>query len=340
MRFSASIAAIGLALIVCAFAFAGERGSEPLIRTHTAMGTEFSVTAYPPPGRAPEELSALFDEAFAAVDELESEISSWIPDSQTSYVNNHAADGPVRVSADLLDLLLDARSVYRLTDGAFDCTVGPLAKLYGLYDKRGVLPADDEIEAAVQNVGMDKVDLNAKAGTVRFARPGMRLDFGGIGKGYAVDRIVAILRARGIERALVHGGTSSVYALGGPPDAPGWTVHIRHPYNADLHVATVVLRDESLSTSGCYGDLPRVDGVRICNIFDPRTGRPQHGVLSASAIGPTATETDGLATAFLVMGVDGTRRFCEASGDIRAIVVPEAPEGELSPVRIGTREQP
>ncbi len=327
-------------IVSAPLAWAGNAGAESITLTHPAMGSEFSITAYPPEGRSAADLAPLLEEVFAAIDTLEAQISSWREDSQTTYVNNHAADAAVPVSAEFLDVLLAAKDVYERTDGAFDCTVGPLAQLYGLYEAREDMPDAAAIEAARRRVGMDKVLIDAEAGTVAFAEPGVRLDFGGIGKGAALDRAVAMLKARGVRRALLHAGTSSVYALGAPPDAPGWTVRIRHPYNAESHVATAILRDESLSTSGCYGDLPEAGGTRICNIFDPRTGRPKHGILSASAIAPSATETDALSTAFLVMGVEGTAAFCQAAEGVRAVLVPEAPAAEVRPVWIETRDQP
>jgi thiamine biosynthesis lipoprotein len=299
------------------------------------MATEFTITVYPRAGERADVLGPLLDEIFEDVDQLEAIISEWKPDSQTTYVNNHAAAGPVRVSPELMTLLVASRDLYRRTGGAFDVTVGPLSELYGFYKKQGHVPSGEELSEALDRVGMDKVTLNQGASTVSFAKPGMRLDFGGIGKGFALDRAVETLKSHGVTRALLSAGTSSIYAIGAPPGEPGWTVRIQHPYNNQEAVAEVVLRDESLSTSGCYGDLPVVDGVRICNIFDPRTGHARHGVVSASAIAATGTETDALGKAFLILGVDEARRFCARYPGVRAVIVPETAGDTLTPVWIG-----
>ncbi len=323
------------ATLFCGVSFAAELSSAPLTRTHAAMATEFTITAYPRKGETAAHLGALLDEVFADVDELEALISEWKPESQTTYVNRHAAEGPVRVAPVLMTLLVAAQDLHHRSGGAFDVTVGPLSELYGFYKKKGHLPSSEELSAAMQKVGMDKVTLDQMASTVAFSRPGMRLDLGGIGKGYAVDRAVAKLKAHGVTRALLSAGTSSLYAIGAPPGEPGWTVRIRHPYNEGQAVAELRLRDESLSTSGCYGNLPVVDGVRICNIFDPRTGQARHGVASASAIAATATETDALGKVFLILGVDEARRFCEREPSVRAVIVPETAGDTLKPVWIG-----
>ncbi len=336
------LAQFAAALCVCisATSHSDETKPAPLVRTHRAMATEWSITAYPREGQSVETLGALLDEVFEGVDQLESVISEWKPDSRTSYVNNHAAEGPVRVPAELMDLLVVSKELYERTGGTFDVTVGPLSKLYGFYEGRGHVPTKEELSEAIARVGMNKVTLDRVAGTVRFETPDMRLDFGGVGKGFAIDRAVAQLQARGITRALLNAGTSSVYAMGTPPGEPGWKVHVRHPYNQGESMATLILADESLSTSGCYGNLPEVDGVRICNIFDPRTGEARHGIMSASAVAPTATETEALGKAFLILGADAAREYCEQNAGRRAFLVPEAPGPDIKPIWIGPEKGP
>jgi len=336
--------AVASAMAVCAWvsamANANAERPAPLVRTHRAMATEWSITAYPREGESLEALGGLLDEAFEGVDQIENTISEWKPESQTSYVNNHASDGPVKVPTDLMDLLVASKDFYERSGGTFDVTVGPLSKLYGFYEGRGHVPTAEELREALGRVGMSKVTLDRAAGTVRFETPGMRLDFGGVGKGFALDRAAAQLRARGITRALLHAGTSSVYAMGTPPGEAGWKVHIRHPYNQGESIGTVLLADESLSTSGCYGNLPEVDGVRICNIFDPRTGEARHGIVSASAIAPTATETEALGKAFLILGVDEARKYCERNSGRRVVLVPEAPGTDVNAIWIGLNAAP
>lgn len=324
--------------------------SAPVQATHRAMGTEFILTLYAAGqesdagakrGDAASTLAlhGFARDAFEEIDRIEDLITTWRPESQVSYLNRRAADGPVRVSPEVVRLLEASRRYFDETGGAFDCTVGPLSRLYGLYDERGRLPADEEIAGVLPRIGMDLVWIDRDTREISFKRAGVEVDFGGIGKGFAVDRVVELLRARGVTRALVDGGTSSVFALGAPPGEDGWTVRVRHPYNSEAAVAEIVLRDESLSTSGCY-DLRVVDGVAICNIFDPRTGLPRRGMLSATVIAPSAMQTDALSTAFLVMGVEEARKFCVDHPDVQAIMVPETPNGDPAVVWIGERFSP
>ncbi len=304
--------------------------------THTAMGTEFEFTIFARPEDADTAaIAEIADEAFQAIDDLERRISSWISDSQTTYINNHAAEGPVRTGADLLDLIQTGKQIHEKTAGAFDCTVGPVMKLYGFYNGKVGVPDSAELERARSRVGMDQVFVDRTAGTVSFGREGIRLDFGGIGKGLALDLAVEILRGRGVDRALLHAGTSTVFALG----ESGWKVRIRHPYNGQEPIASVVLRNESLSTSGCYGESLEIEAAAICNVIDPRTALPVEETLSATAIAATATETDALSTAFLVLGLEGTRRYCEENPGVRAIVVPATESSEPYAHWIGFNEQ-
>ncbi len=314
----------------------GDTSPEIVRVTHAAMGTEFEFTLFARPGdTGTEAVAEIAEEAFQAIDDLERRISSWLPDSQTTYINNHAAEGPVRAGSELVELIRIAKGVHEKTGGAFDCTVGPLTRLYGFYDGEGRIPSDEELEQARSSMGMDKVRVDEEAGTVAFDGGGVQLDFGGIGKGFALDLAVEILRRRGVQHALLHAGTSTVFALGDS----GWKVRIRHPYNDGEQIASVVLGNESLSTSGCYGELLEVEGSQICNVIDPRTALPVKETLSATAIAATATESDALSTAFLVLGAEETRRYCEENPGVRAIIVPAANSTEPSAVRIGLNEQ-
>lgn len=325
------LSAAAVAVALCT-AGAAEPGGGAVTVTHRAMATEFAITVYARPengSTAPVERIA--EKAFEAVDDLERRISSWLPESQTTRLNRRGHEGPVRVSHDLFELITFAKRVYEDTDGAFDITVGPLLEAWGLRKGRG---AGDPAEALAY-VGMDKVRLDPASQTVAFDREGIRLDLGGIGKGLALDQAARVLKEHGVETALLHAGTSTVLAMGAPPGEAGWTVHIRHPIREGDTIDSVVLRDESLSTSGCYGPAPDVEGGPPCDVVDPRTGEPVKGILSATALGKTAMETDALSTAFLVMGPHGTRRYCRQAHGVRAILVPVPLEGEPAAQRIG-----
>ena len=301
-----------------------------------AMGTEFEILLC---GRDAQSLVDAANEALDEVEELDRQMSLYNERGELSSINRRAAVAPVRVEPRLFGLLELAGEVNAASEGAFDVTVAPLMKCWGFFRGQGKLPTADGIATALESVGMGHVELRQADRTIRFRRPGVQIDLGGIGKGYALDRAAQVLRERGISSALIHGGKSSVYALGAPPDAEAWAVGIRHPHDASKRIAVVHLRDRALSTSGNYEKFFEADGKLYSHIMDPRTGYPATGMLSASALGPTAAETDALSTAFFVMGEAKTREYCAAHPDIQAVLVPEPMRGEpLQTLRIGMEE--
>ncbi|HOD49481.1 MAG TPA: FAD:protein FMN transferase [Candidatus Hydrogenedentes bacterium] len=311
----------------------GERLQQTM--RYQAMGTDFEFTLYTGPGaESTAEIVRIADLAIASVRDLEEQISQWKPQSQTTYINRHAAEEPVRVSPEVFDLLQTCKTVYAETGGAFDVTVGPLVELWGFYKGEGHLPSDEELRGAVARVGLEKVTLNEGERTVAFSEKGMHLDFGGIGKGLALEVAAEVIRSYGVSSGILHGGTSSVLAIGAPPGEPGWTVRIRNPYNTNKYIDEVCLKDESLSTSASYEKWFELEGKKYCHIFDPRTGLPVEGMVSATAIVPSGTLSDALSTAFFVMGVEKTREYCREHPGVRAILVPHT-GGELEPRRIG-----
>ncbi len=300
-----------------------------------AMGTEFEILLC---GRDEQSLVNAANEALDEVEDLDQQMSLYNARSELSSINRRSAAERVAVEPKLFSLLELAGEITDASRGAFDITVTPLVKCWGFFRGQGQVPPADTIAAALQSVGMRHVELRRPDRTVHFRRADVRLDLGGIAKGYAVDRAVEVLRGLGITRALVHGGQSSIYALGAPPDQASWTVGIRHPLDASRRIAVVHLRDRALSTSGNYEKFFEADGKLYSHIIDPRTGYPATGMLSASALGPTAAETDALATAFFVMGQAKTRQYCAAHPHIQAVLVAEVESGEsLRLVRIGEK---
>jgi thiamine biosynthesis lipoprotein len=190
----------------------------------------------------------------------------------------------------------------RASEGAFDITVGPLMKIWGFYKGTGRLPHRAEIRTALAKVGYRHIQLDAGGSTVRFDTPGVELDPGGIGKGYAVDRMVTILKDYGIRVGLVSAAGSSIYGLGAPPGEKGWRVQIRDPKNAAKSVAEVYLKDESMSTSGNYEKFFRAEGKIYSHIMDPRTGYPSEGMLSVSVLAPRTLDSEAWTKPIYVNG--------------------------------------
>ena len=293
-----------------------------LEKSGDAMGSVFSVALYGT-DRAAMEASA--DAALSEARRLDALLSNYKPDSEWSRVNHEAGARPLKISTELFDLLAACLEYSRQSAGAFDITVGPLMRVWGFFRGSGHLPPPAEVSAALDGVGYRHVHLDAAAHMVWFDRRGVEMDPGGIGKGYAVDRMVEILKARGVRIALVAGSGSSIYGLGAPPDEPrGWAADIRDRKDPNKSAAQVFLKDMSLSTSGSYEKFFRAEGRTYAHIMDPRTGYPAQGTASVSVVAPRTIDSEAWAKPFFVNGRQWTAGhkpaglevfFCEDTAD-------------------------
>jgi thiamine biosynthesis lipoprotein len=265
-----------------------------------AMGSTYTMAMY---GDDAQRLRAAAEEAAEEVRRLDRMLSNYIPDSEWSQMNRNAAKGPFRLSPELFNLLSACIDYSRASDGAFDISVGPLMKVWGFYKGSGRFPHRAEIRGALANTGYRHIVLDPAHRTIQFDRAHVELDPGGIGKGYAVDRMAAILRQGGIASALISGGSSSIYAIGAPPsDARGWQVSIRNPRKPSETIESVYLKDNSMSTSGNYEKFFYAEGRMWSHIMDPRTGYPAEGVLAVSVIAPKTIDSEAWCKPFYING--------------------------------------
>ena len=283
-----------------------------------AMGTSFEIYLYAPDR---ERASELFEEAFEEIERVEAALSNYRPSSELSRINGGAADAPVITDPEVFALLARALDYSRRTDGAFDITVGRLMKAWGFFRGAGHYPSDDELARARAQAGWQGVRLDDRARSVYFLKRGIELDLGGIGKGYALDRVSALLREAGVKAALISSGSSSIYAIGAPPGKAGWLVRVPDPLDRTLTLSTISLKDQSLSTSGSYEKFFRLNGRTYCHIMDPRTGRPVEGMLQTTVIAPDATDSDALSTAVFVMGPQQSARLLDKIPGAAAVFV-------------------
>jgi FAD:protein FMN transferase len=316
-----------------------------------AMATRFEIVLF---GKDATSLRAVGEEALNEIERLEAQLSLYRPSSEIANINARAAREPVRVEPSLFRLLQHAKQLSDETKGAFDITIAPLMSAWGLMRQvgRGVpaaprVPSRAELAKARACVGMHLVELDPKNFTVRFARPGVMLDLGAIGKGYAIDQAADILREAGVPRALVHGGTSTAYAIGGPwkiaISAEGSATRPLQPQdkiqnpkskipNPDPHgvpasagsddlIAIVDLQDTALSVSAVWGKSFRVGRKTYGHIIDPRTARPVQRAVLAAVILPSATETDALSTALLTVGIRGYTNIMRLRRSMRSLLV-------------------
>lgn len=288
-----------------------------------AMATRFELVLH---GDDAVALRAAGEEALNEVDRLEHQLSLYRPGSEIAQLNARAAYEPVRVSPEVFTLLQHAQRLHAQTDGAFDITVAPLVRCWGFMTNRGKLPAPEAVAEARTKVGMEHVQFDAANCAVGFARAGVMLDLGAIGKGYAVERGAELLREAGVTSALFHGGTSTVCAIGHPPEAEAWAVAIERP-PASVgaipfpELASVRLKDESLSVSAVWGRAFQSDGKNFGHVIDPRTGQPVEGAWLSAVVLPAAMETDALSTALLTLGSSGLERLVNLRPSLRALLV-------------------
>jgi thiamine biosynthesis lipoprotein len=278
-------------------------GQDPLLRLEKsgeAMGSTYTIELY---GSDRVRMEAAADAAFDEVRRLDELLSNYRPESEWSQVNRRAAAGPVHISSELFDLFAACLEYSRQSEGAFDISVGPLMKVWGFYKGSGKLPHRAEVQAAMGRVGYGHVHLDRAAQTVSFDRPGVELDPGGIGKGYAVDRMVDVLKQNGFRIALVAGSGSSIYGMGAPPSEPkGWRIEIKNPWDTRKTAAEVFLKDMSMSTSGSYEKFFKAEGRTYAHIMDPRTGYPAQGSVAVSVVTERTIDSEAWAKPYFVNG--------------------------------------
>lgn len=296
-----------------------------------AMATRFELVLHGPNAIA---LRAAGEEAINEIHRVEADLSVYRADSQIAAINRGAARAPVRVTPEVFRLIESAILLSHATDGAFDITVGPLLKAWGFMQGSGQLPDPEDISRAMKCVGSSLIELDPDRFQVGFREPGVMLDLGSIGKGYALDRAVEVLREAGVVSALLHGGTSTSIAIGTPPDCPAWRVAIDPPRlegapepdpSTRKPIAIIDLHEESLSVSAVWGKGFRSGDRFYGHVIDPRLGRPVEGTLLSAVVLPSAAESDALSTALLVRGSRLFEALPDMGDSLRCLVVETDP---------------
>lgn len=310
-----------------------QSGDTPLLQvSRPAMACEFQAVFN---AGQYDQATAAAMEALDLVETIEDQLSYFRPASQISRLNMVGAELAVEIEPELFDLLSLARTIHDETEGAFDLTSAPLWEVWGFARRQGTLPAEEDVIGALERVGSRYMMLDAERRTVQFTRPGIRLNLGSIGKGYALDRAAQVLAKHGVGDFLFHGGQSSVLAQGSragvnAADATsrGWIVGVRHPLRPKQRLAEIRLCDRALGTSGSAMQFFRHRGRRYAHILDPRTGRPAEGVLSVTVVASSAALADALSTAFFVLGPESAGKYCRSRPGIAALFVcPSRGEG-------------
>ncbi|MEP7343555.1 MAG: FAD:protein FMN transferase [Acidobacteriota bacterium] len=272
--------------------------------------------------------------ALAEAERLEQQLTVFRDSSEVSFINQNAAAQAVPVDPALFALLRHCQDLSRATEGAFDITSSTLSRCWGFLRRQGRIPTVLEIEQARSLVGGEKLCLDAETRAIRFARSGMEVNLGSIGKGYALDCMIQQLRG-GVRTALLSAGSSSMRALGRGENGRGWTVGVRHPLDVGQRLAVLRLRDAAMATSGGEEQFFEHDGKRYGHIIDPRTGWPAESVAGVTVVTSSAAVADALATGFYVGGRALAERYCAAHPGTLVVMLESGAE---LPIIIGHNE--
>ncbi|MBS1813143.1 MAG: FAD:protein FMN transferase [Acidobacteria bacterium] len=295
----------------------------------TAMACRFEVTL-PMAEQAGVQVAT---NALEDVAQIEQQLTIFQESSEVSFVNQFAGARPVRIAPSLFALLAQCQALHQETVGAFDITAGPLSQCWGFVRRQGRLPEAREIEAALALVGGDKLILQSEITTIQFARAGVTINLGSIGKGYALDQVAAKMRNQ-VQTALLSAGSSSLLAIGqGSHEQRGWSVGIRHPRHPNQRLAVLRLRNVAMATSGSEEQYFEHEGKRYGHIIDPRTGWPADQVAGVTVIAPSAALADALATAFYVGGRTLAESYCATHPNVLVLMLEREAE---QPILIGT----
>ena len=286
-----------IAVLACAvFYFARPKVSEQSVSV-SAFNTICTIRVW-----SKKDCSNEFGALLPMLQELHNSLNIYDADSELSKLNANASAKSVKCSPLLWDCLQKSRKAYDITDGTFDITVGPLMQLWGFHGKRQTLPSEQEIADTLAKVGLDKVVFNDEKHTVHFTTDGMRLDLGGIAKGYACDMIAKALLSSEIDTFLLDFGGNICVSQKPPPGKDAFTIGIRDPNTPDSLIGTKRLKGVTIATSGNYERSRIIDGTRVGHIMNPKSGRPGYFFKSVTAITPEGYLADALSTAIFIGG--------------------------------------
>lgn len=321
---SRAIRPLLLCIFLAAVAIASHAAADPLVRTELVMDTPCTITL-PKGGN-----QAIMDEVFDRLKQIDAELSEQKPDSEIAKVNAAAGIHPVKVGDDALAMIKRDLRYAAMSDGAFDPSVGPLVKLWGIGTDHARLPSKAEIAAALALVNWKDVVVDKTAKTIFLKRKGMSIDLGSGTKGYATDAVVDILRAKGISQAIIDLG-GNIFVMGSKDGGKPWNVGLQTPgSDRGDYLGIAKLSDMTMVTSGIYERFFIQDGVRYHHIFDTKTGYPvQNGLVSLTIVTKKSFDADGCTTMLFALGREKGMALGEKMG-LDLIVVDDANKVYLS----------
>lgn len=281
------------------------------------MGSAFEITLV-----AEDSIQAekWLNQGIQEITRIEALISSWDTKSQTSKINANAGIGPVEVNQELFQLIKRSLIISQQTDGAFDISYAAADKVWTFDGRASVWPAEGVLEKALERIGYQKIKLDLATSSVYLEQRGMKIGFGAIGKGYAADRVKAILKAQGVSAGLVN-ASGDMQAWGVQADGKPWTVGIVNPMDKQKVFSWFDLQEKAVVTSGDYERFITIDGIRYGHIVDPRTAKPAKGIISATVFAPKAELADALATSIFVLGKENGLFLIDQLPEVEALLI-------------------
>lgn len=281
------------------------------------MGSSFEIIVV---SDTSEKANTYIDVAVAEIQRIEKLISSWDPNSQTSLINKNAGIKPVKVDAELFQLIQRAIQISNLTDGAFDISYASMDRIWKFDGSMTQMPSAEMIASSVAKVGFHKIIVDAKNQTVFLSQKEMKIGFGAIGKGYAADRAKALLQKKGVTAGIIN-ASGDLNAWGTQPDGSDWLVGITNPLNTKKMFSWMPIKNQAVVTSGNYEKFVKFNDIRYAHIINPKTGYPTTGVKSVTIFAPKAELADAFATAVFVMGVEVGLDFINQIKGVDVIIV-------------------
>lgn len=269
-------------------------------RSMKLMGSGFSITVV---ADNKEKANTYIDLAVTEIQRIEKLISSWDPASQTSLINKNSGIRPVKVDKELFELIKRSVHLSRLTNGAFDISYASMDRIWKFDGSMKEMPSESAIKTSISKVGYKNIELNEASQTVFLKLKGMKIGFGGIGKGYAADKAKTLLISKGVQSGIIN-ASGDMNTWGVQPDGSDWKVAITNPMNKNAAFALLPVKNKAVVTSGNYEKYVVFNGTRYTHIINPKTGYPSTGVISVSVFAPKAEIADALATSIFVMGVE------------------------------------
>jgi len=309
----------GCGIFFLALILAGCGQAQLVKETRALMDTFCEISCY---GDNKSTIVSAIDAAFKEMERIEKVFSKFNENSEVSNINALAAFEKISVSEEVFKLI--ERSVYysRISDGAFDITVAPLMEAWGFVRRHKSMPGKEAIENALKGVGYKNIELDPKGMSIKFLNKKTKIDFGGIAKGYAVDRARTILAAHGIKNGLINLG-GNMFALGYAPGSKKWKIGVEDPVNKGKLLRSFELKDKAIGTSGNYERFFEIEGKRYSHIINPVTGEPCQGIISVTVIADSAEEADALSTAIFVMGEEKGLNLAKSIKGIKVLMLKE-----------------